>query len=479
MHVSILLLRQAFQKGDTTMKSALVLAAGEGKGAWPFSGIRQKCTVPIVNVPMVRRMVLDLVHLGVEEIVVVIGHRGQAVRNCLGDLPQVQFVEQRGLNGPAAAALSGIDSLTGEDTLVCYGDIVTTQETLRQFLEEYRKRKAHAMLLTAPCPAEAPHWITVRVDNDGFVEEVVGHGDRTHPRFGGIAAARTETLKTYLSRNPGIMTSVEIGMMPPPEGDVAQSFALMIQDGIEVHACEAADFLIDVDRAWQIAQANRAAAKHATDTIENTVLGKGAYIDDGAEIPNDAKLVLGPGARIGKGCHIGGSMILGTNTQIINGAIVGAGVCVGDNTFIRDYCVVNDHAVIGSKSLVKHDAEFEGVMFDLVYLYHYCCITALLGNNVDIGAATVCGTLRFDNATKAQVNKGHKEVPDPRFGDMTIIGDYSRTGVNVMFMPGVKVGYYSCVGAGAIVYEDVPERTLLLPKQEHVLKTWGPERYGW
>lgn len=461
------------------MKSALVLAAGEGKGAWPFCGIRQKCTVPIINVPMVRRMVLDLIHLGIHEIVVVIGNRGEAVRSCLGDLSQVRFVEQRVLKGPADAALYGIASLTGEDTLVCYGDIVTTQETLKRFLEDYRKRKAQAMLLVAPCPAEAPHWITVRIGEDNLIEEVVGHGDRAHPRFGGIAAARTEILKAYLLRNPGMVTSVEIGAMPPPEGDVAQSFGLMIQDGIEVHACEAADFVIDVDRAWQIAQANRAAAKYATDRIENTVLGEGAYIDDGAEIPNDAKFILDAGARIGKGCHIGGSMILGKNTQVINGAIVGSGVCVGDDTFIRDYCVVNDCAVIGSKSLVKHDAEFEGVMFDVVYLYHYCCITALLGNNVDIGAATVCGTLRFDNGTKPQVNKGHKEVPDPRFGDMTIIGDYSRTGVNVMFMPGVKVGYYSCVGAGAIVYEDVPERTLLLPKQEHVVKPWGPERYGW
>ncbi len=461
------------------MKSALLLAAGEGRGAWPFCGIRQKCTVPVVNVPMVRRMALDLLALDLTEIVVVTGSRGEAVRSSLADLAGVRFVEQRALKGPADAALCGIDSLTGTDTLVCYGDIVTTRDAVRGFLDAYRKRKARAMVMTAPCPPEAPHWMTICVGEDGLVHDVIGHGDRLLPRFAGIAAARTETLKTYLLRNPGLVTSVEIGAMPPVEGDVAHSFGLMAQDGIEVQAYSAPDLVIDVDRAWQIAQANMTAAKHATETLENTVLGEGASIHDGAEIADGARVILGPGARIGKGCHIGGSMILGRNTQVLNGAIVGAGVCVGDDTQIRDYCAVNDCAVIGSKSLVKHDAEFGGVMFDVVYLYHYCCITALLGNNVDIGAATVCGTLRFDNGTKPQVNKGHKEVPDPRFGDLTIIGDYSRTGVNVMFMPGVKVGYYSCVGAGAIVYEDVPERTLLLPKQEHVLKPWGPERYGW
>ena len=53
------------------------------------------------------------------------------------------------------------------------------------------------------------------------------------------------------------------------------------------------------------------------------------------------------------------------------------------------------------------------------------------------------------------------------------------TGVGAIFMPGVKIGYYSCIGGGAIVCEDVPERTLLLPRQEQIRKPWGPERYGW
>ena len=61
----------------------------------------------------------------------------------------------------------------------------------------------------------------------------------------------------------------------------------------------------------------------------------------------------------------------------------------------------------------------------------------------------------------------------------TYFGDYSRTGVNVITMPGVKIGAYSCVGAGIVVYEDIPSRTLTLLKQETVTRPWGPERYGW
>jgi bifunctional UDP-N-acetylglucosamine pyrophosphorylase/glucosamine-1-phosphate N-acetyltransferase len=120
----------------------------------------------------------------------------------------------------------------------------------------------------------------------------------------------------------------------------------------------------------------------------------------------------------------------------------------------------------------------DGTMFDGAYLYHYCEIAGLVGTSVDIGAATVCGTLRFDDGLAEHRVKGRRERPLQE-ANATYFGDYSRTGVNVITMPGVKIGAYSCIGAGIVVYEDVPNRTLMLLKQETVTRPWGPERYGW
>ncbi|MCP4640075.1 MAG: NTP transferase domain-containing protein [bacterium] len=460
------------------MKSAVLLAAGEGTGTWPFSGARQKVTVPILNVPMVRRMAIDLIALGIDEIVTVIGHRGEAVRACLADLDAVRFVTQKALTGPVDAALSGLDTVTGEQVLVCCADIVTTRHTLDAFLRAFDDRKADAMVLTAPCPEDTPHWTTVEADPEGLLSGVRGHGEKDRPRFAGIAAAKTELLERYLLRNPGIMDKVGVGAMPPPEGDLAHSFGLMHDDGIEVHAFDAPDFVVDVDRPWHIVDANAQAARHAFATMEQSVIGEGASVDDGAHIASDAKLLLGPGAHIGKDVHIEGSLMLGANSRVTTGAILRGPAVIGANSRCEHYCNINAGAVIGSNCLVSHCAELSGILFDTVFLYHYCSITGLVGCNVDIGAATVCGTWRFDDGTKPHVVKGHKETPGS-YGALTYIGDYCRTGVNVMFMPGVKIGSYSCVGPGAIVSEDLPERSLLLAKQEQVVKEWGPQKYGW
>jgi UDP-N-acetylglucosamine diphosphorylase / glucose-1-phosphate thymidylyltransferase / UDP-N-acetylgalactosamine diphosphorylase / glucosamine-1-phosphate N-acetyltransferase / galactosamine-1-phosphate N-acetyltransferase len=97
---------------------------------------------------------------------------------------------------------------------------------------------------------------------------------------------------------------------------------------------------------------------------------------------------------------------------------------------------------------------------------------------VDIGAATVCGTLRFDDAEQTSIINGRRETPSTNSGS-SYLGDYSRTGVNAILMPGVKVGAYSCVGPGVLLTDDLPSRTLVLVKQELVRRSWGPERYGW
>lgn len=461
------------------INTAIILAAGEGVRAWPYTGIRQKVTVPVLNTPVVRRLALDLAALGVQNFVVVIGYRGESVRACLHDFQNVRFVEQRERKGPVDAALAGLADVTDDAVIVAYADIVTSRETLRDVIEIFSARRASALLLTADCPEGLTASCTsVDVAPDGVVRGIWPRGGAKHPRFGGVVVANTEMLRSSLLRHPGIRTNVHVGSMPPAEGELADCLEFMRKDGIEIHSVHARDFFVDVDKPWHILEANAKAGEYLFRTMDKTVISQGASIDDGADIADGARLWLGPNARIGKGCHIDGSVWLEEGASIIDGAIVGRNAFIGAGAACRDYGKVFDGSVLGPNCVVGHGAEFSGVAFDTCYLYHYGFVNGILGSHVDIGAATVCGTWRFDDGIREQIIQGRKEKPEC-FGDATFIGDYSRTGVNAILMPGVKVGYYTCVGAGAIVYDDVPERTLLLPKQEHTLKPWGPEHYDW
>ena len=90
--------------------SAVILAAGSGGKVWPYGEFRQKCTLPICNTPIVRRLAQQLSEIGVHRITIVVGHYGQQVIGVTADLPGVEFIEQRSLDGTASAAYQAIQS---------------------------------------------------------------------------------------------------------------------------------------------------------------------------------------------------------------------------------------------------------------------------------------------------------------------------------------------------------------------------------
>jgi bifunctional UDP-N-acetylglucosamine pyrophosphorylase/glucosamine-1-phosphate N-acetyltransferase len=217
-------------------------------------------------------------------------------------------------------------------------------------------------------------------------------------------------------------------------------------------------------------------ADHLTRALESSSIDPTAVVDSGAEI--DGYVVLGAGARIGKRVVVEGNVIVADGASLTNGAILRGCNVIGPRASVKEYCIVDERTVVGADCIVGHGAEVSGAMFDGSFLYHYCEICGVVGASVDIGAATVCGTLRFDDRDAEHKVAGRRERP--LIGaNASYFGDHSRTGVNVITMPGAKIGAYSCVGAGVVVYEDVPDRTLLLLKQETVARPWGPERYGW
>jgi bifunctional UDP-N-acetylglucosamine pyrophosphorylase/glucosamine-1-phosphate N-acetyltransferase len=456
----------------------LLLAAGAGRKMWPYSELRQKCALPVCNVPAVRRLADDLLTLGVEGIVVGIGAHAASVRHALHGLPEdrLSFVDVTRAQGTAEAAWSAIRSFPDtNEWLVVYGDLVCPRENLAALRDRFQEDKPAAAVLVAPFDHEDSRDGIGAEVCDGRLARIEGHSRDEVKRLCGAFALSSAAFPA-LRDNPGVVRHVPVGGMPPVEADIAESLQILLDDDLDVAAVECPEFVVDLDKPWHILEANQHLIEYLAARCDRDVIPASCRISDGAEI--EGRLILGENVAIGKRAVIRGTLWAGDSTQITNGPILGGPVCLGRDVRVRDYCLLEGGTVCGDRGIYGHGSEFSGVAFDNVYLYHYCEISGVLGSSVDVGAATVCGTLRFDDREAPHRVNGRWETPHTGANE-TYIGDYSRTGVNAILMPGRTVGCYSCVGPGVILYEDLPSRQVITVRQELEVKPWGPERYGW
>ena len=458
------------------MKTAIILAAGEGSKIWPYGVTKNKSVIPIANRPIISWTIDSLRAVGIKEIVVVTGYRHEQIAHVLRGEGDVILVDQKGAKGTVPALLRGWEATDAKDVVVIYGDVIFAAEDLERVIQDHKSTGAKMAALVAKLEQDRPNdWLCAQVSGE-TIEYVLGHprDDVTH-RFGGVFAF-DRSMIPFLKQNPGIMHSTQVGMMTPTEAHIEESLQLAIDAGIDVLAVEAEHKCVDVDKPWHILGANEAMLRYQSSKLTKNVIAKSAKISDGATI--DGRVVMGTNSEIGAGVIVEGDLWVGDNTKIIQGAVLEPLVSVGNNCTVRRYCQVEAGSSIGDRCFIGHAAEVAGVMMPNSYSYHYGEYWGVIGTNSDLGAATVCGNLRFDDAETEHRIKGRREVPT-HGANAAYLGDFCRTGVNTIIMPGVKVGPYSVLGAGAIIENDVPDRTIVFVKQEQVRKAWGPERYGW
>jgi bifunctional UDP-N-acetylglucosamine pyrophosphorylase/glucosamine-1-phosphate N-acetyltransferase len=432
--------------------------------------------LPVANKANITWTMEALLGRSVERIIIVTHYRGDQIRYVLKGYDRVAYLDQKAGAGTAPATLSAWEDIDDDQVLVIYGDVRVTEEDIGSLLEASAGSGAMVSALMQPLGQELPNdWMCAQVAGES-IECVLGHPrDGVSHRFCGVFVL-DKRFRTYLEHNPGTMQAVQVAMMSPDEAHIEDSIQSALNDHHQVQAVGAKGVFVDIDKPWHLLEANDAWLRHLSAGLEKDRVGAKSKISDGATI--EGRIVVGDHCVIGPGVYIEGDLWLGDHSKIVQGAIVEPRVSIGSHCLVRRYAQIEEGTSIGDEGLVGHCAEVAGVFFRKAWAYHYGEYWGVVGECSDLGAATVCGNLRFDDLQTTHRIKGRLERP--RTGANAVyIGDYVRTGVNAIIMPGVKVGPYSVLGAGTIVHQDVPDRTLLYVAQEHVQKTWGPERYGW
>jgi len=452
------------------MKHAVILAAGVGTKMFPYSLARPKAMLPVANRPVIDYQVSTLLELGVERVFIVAKKEmGGIIRHFYMREPGVQVVDLAATSGTADTLLRMQPFVGGGEFLVLYGDTLLPKAALELLLSA----EIPAALVT-PLIEPSQNHICCSL-SDGYIHRILGHprGGATHSMHGFIF---DPSFFSVLACNSGVFTEIQVGMMPPQEAHLEMSVHDLMAT-TPVRAVEWTDpGVYDLDKPWHLLSANQHMAQALCGMLPQNEIAEGASICPTALIEGHVR--LGKNSRIGRNVIVRGSLIVGDDTVIDSGALLMGDNIIGDRCTVHNGCYLSPRAVVGDDCVVGHAAELDGMIMRRVYLYHYMEIYGVVGENTDIGAATVCGSLRFDDGETIHRVRGRKETPSDH-SCAVYIGDYCRTGVNVILAPGVKIGTYSIIGSGTILSGDVPERTLLYPKQEHVIKSWGPEQYGW
>lgn len=127
---------------------AVILAAGKGTR---MKSDLPKVLVPARGRPMIHYVMDALVEVGVERILVVVGYRGDDVRESLADRPGVEFVEQREQLGTGHAVQMCREALQGHEgpVIVLAGDSPLVQtSSLRRLLDEFAARRPACLMGT-------------------------------------------------------------------------------------------------------------------------------------------------------------------------------------------------------------------------------------------------------------------------------------------------------------------------------------------
>jgi len=436
----------------------VILAAGKGTRMYSPT---PKVLHPLGGRPLLQHVVDAARRLSADKIVVVYGHGGEQVPSAFAD-DHLRFVRQEPQLGTGHAVQQALPSVTGDHTLVLYGDVpLTRPQTLALALRE----RGGLSLITAELNDPTGYGRIVR-DNAGRVMRVVEERDANPGEKAireintGILAAPTAKLKSWLKDLRDDNAQGEYYLT-----DIIE---LAVADGAPIHTVQPADTweilgvnskqqLAELERVYQREQAVKLMAGGVTladpariDVRGDLTCGQDVSIDVNCVF--EGKVALAAGVNVGANCVIKDTVVEAGARILpfchIDGAHIGPDARVGPYARLRPGTVLAAHAHVGNFVETKNAQLGEGSKANHL-------ADATIGRDVNIGAGTI--TCNYDGANKHQ----------------TVIEDGAFIGSDSQLVAPVTVGKGATIGAGSTIAKDAPAGELTVSRaRQTTVKGW-------
>jgi bifunctional UDP-N-acetylglucosamine pyrophosphorylase/glucosamine-1-phosphate N-acetyltransferase len=167
------------------------------------------------------------------------------------------------------------------------------------------------------------------------------------------------------------------------------------------------------------------------------------------------------------GAHLAGPVTVKESARVRSGAYIEGPAFIDEGSDIGPNCYIRPYTSIGKKTRVGNACEVKNsIVMDNVHVGHLAYVgDSIVGENCNLGAGTITANYRFDAGTvKMMVKNEAMDSGRKKLG--AILGDNVKSGINALFMPGVKVGHNSWVGPNLVVDRDLPSNIIALLKQD-------------
>ncbi|MEB8128190.1 bifunctional UDP-N-acetylglucosamine diphosphorylase/glucosamine-1-phosphate N-acetyltransferase GlmU [Staphylococcus succinus] len=443
-------------------RRAIVLAAGKGTR---MKSKKYKVLHEVAGKSMIEHVVDNVKRSGVEQLVTIVGHGAESVKETLGDASFYSFQEEQlGTAHAVKMASEHLQDKQGTTLVVCGDTPLITTETLKALVDHHEQNQAQATVLSATAPNPFGYGRILR-DSDNHLIKIVEQKDATENEreineiSSGIFAFDNQVLFDKLNhvKNDNVQS----------EYYLPDVLSLILEDkgSVEVYHTDDFDEIMGVNDRLMLSEAESAFRQRINEYhMKNgvTIIDPATtYIGVNVKIGEDT--VIEPGVKLVGYSEIGEDVIIGQYTEITNSSI-------GSNVTIKQSVInesnVDDYATIGPFAQLRPGADLgkkvkvgnfvevkKSIIKDGAKVPHLSYIgDAEIGERTNIGCGSI--TVNYDGINKFK----------------TSIGDDVFIGCNTNLVAPVTLGNRAFVAAGSTITDNVPNDSLALGRARQTTK---------
>jgi len=414
-------------------EQAVILAAGESSRFWPLNQ-RHKSLIKIMGRSLICYTIFGLKRSGIKEIIIVQGPK-RDIEKELEDYSLgkgIRYVVQKTAKGMGDALWQAKNLIKGK-LLLLNAERIDCQEIIEKMREERKNSK------------------TVLIGQ---------HTD--HPELYGIMRIRGERVlqiieKPKKEKEPSNVRVVGVYLLEPEffkyyqkakkeKYDFEKTLSNYLKENEAKFVFLEKPELFSLKYPWHLFEAKR----YLFDRFLESKIEKSAKISKKVLI--EGKVYIGKNVKVYEGATIKGPCYIGDNCLI------------GNNTLIREYTNLEKNVLVGAFAEVTRSIFQEEVHCHSGYFGD-----SIVGRGCTLGAGIITANVRIDRGKIKSVVKG-EEIETGLNSLGVIMGENSKTGVNVSLMPGVFIGSNCQIGPGSLVFENLEDNAIFYTEFKRIVK---------